>query len=300
MKKITDWLSTPYYFNPSIKFKFKISISIGMFVFLFLYIFKPFYLASFVDIVLQYTALIGFITFLGVFFILFIPPLFFKNYFNEDKWTIGRNLLLIITGIFITGSCLWYFGNLFKNLYTYNSISYLRYLTYTYLVGTLPVVSFIYLNEKNITKKRENNVLKIKKNKKQNEVIISKKLIKEITINSDNGKENITFQIDNLVYITSQGNYASFFLKNEKDLTEKILRVTLTKIANELEEYSNIIRCHKSYIVNINVINDISGNARGYLLKSDFIPIDIPVSRIFSKQSLQKLIIKNSHSSQIS
>ena len=157
-------------------------------------------------------------------------------------------------------------------------------------MSLIPLTFFIFINEKNVREKREKRVFEIKEINRKKEINISKKLTKEISINSDNGKENITFHIDNLVYITSQGNYASFFLKNESDLKEKILRVTLTKIATELKEYSYIIRCHKSYIVNINIINDISGNARGYLLKSDFIPIDIPVSRSFSRESLQKLI----------
>jgi len=69
-----------------------------------------------------------------------------------------------------------------------------------------------------------------------------------------------------------------------------ILRVTLTKIDEELQDYTSIIRCHKSYIINVNFITDISGNARGYLLKSDVIPFDIPVSRNFSKQSLKGLL----------
>ena len=68
------------------------------------------------------------------------------------------------------------------------------------------------------------------------------------------------------------------------------MRVTLTKIEKELQDYNKIIRCHKSYIVNVNFINNINGNARGYLLKSDEIPFNIPVSRSFSKQSLKSLL----------
>jgi DNA-binding LytR/AlgR family response regulator len=193
-------------------------------------------------------------------------------------------------GITFIGIILWYFGEMYKEPYHLKKLSLLQFLSYTFLVSLIPLTFFIFINEKNVREKREKRVFEIKEINRKKEINISKKLTKEISINSDNGKENITFHIDNLVYITSQGNYASFFLKNESDLKEKILRVTLTKIATELKEYSYIIRCHKSYIVNINIINDISGNARGYLLKSDFIPIDIPVSRSFSRESLQKLI----------
>lgn len=291
MKSFLSWLSIPYYFNPSVSFKFKISFSIGLFVFLFLYIFKPFYLVSLENVLLQYTAGIGITTFFGVFFFLYIPALIFKDYFNEDNWTIGRNLFLIIIGILLTGILIWSLGNVFKNQYNLKNISLVRFLFYTYLVGTLPVVFFIFINEKNVREKREKRAKNINKYKKEKLEKKIKKLPTNVVIVSDNKKESINFNIDDLVYITSQGNYASFFLRiNKEGLKEKILRVTLSKINTSLKNYSNIIRCHKSYIVNINYINDITGNARGYILKSEIISINIPVSRSFSKESLRSLL----------
>ncbi|ARV15755.1 LytTR family transcriptional regulator DNA-binding domain-containing protein [Polaribacter sp. SA4-12] len=290
MKSIISWLSKPYYFNPTIKFKLKMSLFHGLFLFLFLYVFRPFYLIELDLIILEYTLGIGIIAFLATFIILYFPALIFKEYFNEDNWTIGRNLFLMAIGITFIGILLWYFGEMYKAPYNFRKITLLQFLFYTFLVSLIPLTFFIFINEKNVRERREKRVFEIKEINRKNEIDTSKKLNKEVSIHSDNGKESITFHIDNLVYVTSQGNYASFFLKNEGDLKEKILRVTLTKIAIELKEYSYIIRCHKSYIVNINIINDISGNARGYLLKSDFITIDIPVSRSFSRESLQKLI----------
>jgi hypothetical protein len=290
MKSIISWLSKPYYFNPTIKFKFKLSFYHGLFVFLFLYIFRPFYLSQFDVIILEYTLGIGTIAFLGTFLVLYIPALIFKNYFNEDNWTIGRNIFLIVIGLLFIGILLWYFCEMYKEPYHLRKLGPLEFIFYTFLVSLIPLTFFIFINEKNVREKREKKVVEIKEIKRKNELNSTLILPKEITINSDNGKESITFLIDNLVYITSQGNYASFFLKNENNLNEKILRVTLTSIADDLKEYSNIIRCHKSYIVNVNYINDIYGNARGYLLKSKYISFDIPVSRSFSKQSLQQLI----------
>ncbi|WP_158839747.1 LytTR family DNA-binding domain-containing protein [Polaribacter sp. L3A8] len=291
MKKIIKWLSMPYYFNPTIKFKIKISFFHGLFLFLFLYLFKPFYLNQFEVIILEYTLSIGIIACLATFIVLYIPALIFKEYFNEDNWTIGRNLLLMVVGVTSVSILLWYITLIYSEAHQLTKISLLEFLFYTLLVSLIPLIYFIFLNEKKIRIRREKKVFEIKEIKKEKEISILKELAKEISIYSDNGKENITFLIDNLVYVTSQGNYASFFLINKNnELKEKILRVTLTKIATELKEYSNIIRCHKSYIVNINFITDISGNARGYLLESDFTYTSIPVSRSFSRQSLLKLM----------
>ena len=167
MNRITDWLSTPYYFNPSIKFKFKIGVCIGLFVFLFLYIFKPFYLVSLENILLEYTLGIGLITFLGVFFFLYVPALIFKAYFNEDNWTIGRNLFLIIIGILLTGIFIWSIGNAYKSQYHLKNISLVTFLWYTYLVGTLPIVFFIFINEKKVREKREKRAQNINKHNQE-------------------------------------------------------------------------------------------------------------------------------------
>ncbi|RCS26078.1 LytTR family transcriptional regulator [Polaribacter sp. WD7] len=289
MKKKNSWLSKPYYFNTSIKFKLKISFFFGLFVFCFLYIFKPFYL-SLIDhpVILEYTIGIGIIVFIGTFFMVWVPPMIFKRFFNEDKWTIGRNILLLLVGVLIVGTFLWYFGEMYKEQYNLKKLSLLQYLIYSFLVTCLPLSIYIFYNEKYTRERRQEKIGFIKKYKSS--ITLEKKQILNdfIKIYSDNKKEYLEFKADDLVYITSQGNYASFFLKkqNSINLKEDILRVTLSKIDTNLKEYPNIIRCHKSYIINSNYIEDIQGNARGYLLKIKHVCFFIPVSRNFSKQSL--------------
>ena len=290
-KRILDWLSTPYYFNPSIIFKIKISTNFGICVFVFLYVFKSFSLASFGDHILQYTAAIGVFTFLGSFLMLFIPPLLLPDYFNEDKWTVGKNILFLLLATLFVGSLLWYCSTIYKDGKELPIVSLPLFLMYTFLVGAIPIFFSVYLNEKNLRRNRRHKIKEIKKFKEKR-ILENKKTLKtEIIIYSDNQKEKIVFNINNLVYVTSQGNYASFFLKLEDNkLKEKILRVTLSKIEQELEPYTKVIRCHKSYIVNTNFMADISGNARGYILISNLLSIEIPVSRSFSKQSLMSFL----------
>ncbi len=59
---------------------------------------------------------------------------------------------------------------------------------------------------------------------------------------------------------------------------------------SELEERSKkVIRCHKSYIVNLNKVNRISGNAKGYKLQIDELDFLIPVSRSLGIDDLNQL-----------
>ncbi|MDP5105491.1 MAG: LytTR family transcriptional regulator DNA-binding domain-containing protein [Polaribacter sp.] len=118
------------------------------------------------------------------------------------------------------------------------------------------------------------------------------KIIDEITIYSENKKEKLTIHIDKLIYITIDGNYASFFLDTTNGVKELILRNTLANILKQLKDYPFIVRCHKSYIINSLFFNKIKGNARGYFLKSKNIESKIPVSRSFNKKELVDLLKK--------
>ncbi len=288
LQDVKNWFQKPYYFNPSIKFKSKLSLIFGFSVFSFLYIFEPFSLSTFNEYLFDYTLGIGLITFIGSLIILILPPIFFKNYFNEDKWTIGRNLIYIGLCIIVNGTILWFFGQLFKQETHIEHINYFTFIYYTFLVSALPLIIFILFNEKSIRKKREETAKEINDLKSAKFNINNP--LKNITFSSENNKESFTIEVEKLVYITSEGNYASFFIIKNNELKEKILRVTLTKIESFLKDYDFIIRCHKSYIINTKYVNGITGNARSYLLKCNILDFYIPVSRKFSKKSLLTLV----------
>lgn len=287
LKKLKEYLDTPYFFNPSFNFKLKVSIIFGGFIFLFLYVFQPFYISFYTEIILEFTLGISLIAFAGILFFLTISPLIFKKFFNEDNWTIGKNILFIIIGIVFMSYAIYYFGETFKAPYNYISLSYFQYLFYSIMVAIIPCVFFISFNEKLTSSKRA-----LKANKIIKDRIVPEKIISNNTkLFAQNNKEYIEFDSKNLVYITSQGNYASFFLRKEDYIKEEIIRITLTKVETELTKISaSFVRCHKSYIINSNYIKDIKGNARGYLITLKDIPFDIPVSRNFTKQSLHHLL----------
>ena len=155
------WLSTPYYLNHSSWFRIKTSLIISVLVFLFLYIFKPFTISLFPEnAILEYCFLIGSVSFFGTMYSLFVPPFIFKEYFNEDEWTIGKNFLLIIVGIFLTGTILWFFADYYKSKNGIESLNYVVFLVYSYLVGLFPISTVTMLNVKKVFR------MKGEKNKK--------------------------------------------------------------------------------------------------------------------------------------
>lgn len=110
-----------------------------------------------------------------------------------------------------------------------------------------------------------------------------------ITLKDDNDNILIELSVSNLLYIQGSDNYCTiFFLKDEKPAKE-MLRFTLKGIENQTDRFENIVRCHRSFIVNLNKIKRVSGNAQGYKLHVENDKQVIPVSRSFPKDIIQKI-----------
>ena len=68
-----------------------------------------------------------------------------------------------------------------------------------------------------------------------------------------------------------------------------MIRCSLLYAENLLKEYKFIVKCHRSYLVNINFIDRIEGNSQGYKLFVENLSSPIPVSKP-SVSKLQELI----------
>lgn len=263
-------------------------VGFGLFVYLFLYIFKPFNLAELhVNDELYYIFIISAISFAVIFTILFLLPIFFKNFFNARRWTIGKSVLITSGGFVLIGFLTWWYS-LASKPKELPTESLFVFILYILAVGGFPVLLFYIVDESLSREKREKIALKINTESPQAKDPL--KAGTTILLKSENNKEELIVPINDLVYLSSERNYVSVFVKKEGVLKERILRTTLTKVTDDLSVYENMIRCHKSYIINTNYVKKIQGNARSYVLKSSIIPFKIPVSRSFPKDSLSKLV----------
>jgi adenylate cyclase len=116
---------------------------------------------------------------------------------------------------------------------------------------------------------------------------ISEKKDRIVSIKADT-KEELEINLNNLLYIEAQENYSKVVWIDDDKPKEKLLRVTLKNIENQITD-KNILRCHRSFIINANVKYSILGNSNGYHLKSKFLQNTIPVSRSLGKEIIDKL-----------
>ncbi len=296
MQELKNWLLKPYPFPATTKAKILISLGFGKFVFLFLLLFQPFGFESVGDKNLYFSFLFGMITVSVMLLNLFVMPLVFVKLFNPSKWSVYKMLVFVFMIIVMIAIANWFFyfyAMVGEGVASHNLVFFLKV---TVLTGIFPLFIYLYISERVKNKQHQmvaDTISEVQKSKTR--VTNTERDSQQISLLGENKKEVFVFNLENLLYIGFEKNYASIYYVENEIVKEQLIRTSLNKIETQLEAYNHIVRCHKSYIVNTHQVSEIQGNARSYLLKIKQIDstqeaILIPVSRSFPKELLFTLV----------
>ncbi len=109
-----------------------------------------------------------------------------------------------------------------------------------------------------------------------------------------NGALKLTISSDSLYYMESQDNYVKIYYENQDRLLSYMLRCRTKTIEENLAETS-MVRCHRSYMVNVSKINHIKkGGKSRYIVLSNTDIKPIPVSKSYFKNLVEKIEQYNS------
>lgn len=92
-------------------------------------------------------------------------------------------------------------------------------------------------------------------------------------------RETIILNPSDILYIESVANYVNIVFFSGQDLSQKRLRCPLHDIEETLSPYSFIFHIHRAFLVNLNFITQVSGNAAGYKLQLFGSDKVLPVSK---------------------
>lgn len=287
---IFNWLNKPYFFITENTFKLFLSVLLGVIAFLFLYFFAPASIKLLTNNFFLFALNSGFIV-SSVFLIFnFIVIKVYPEYFNEETWTVGKHILSFSILIIIASFLNWKLNGYIDFTKNTNIVSYGGFINSLVGIAVFPITIFLYFDERIRRIKRENVSKYIMNNRK---IVLKKVLnptIKQEVNLSINNKETLKFSINDLIYINSEKNYVRIYLKKDTGVQEHFVRKQMLELEDKLNSFTNVIRCHKSYIINTQYIKNITGNARGYYLQFNGVNKEIPVSRKFKKQDLLNLL----------
>ena len=104
---------------------------------------------------------------------------------------------------------------------------------------------------------------------------------KMINLHDNNGTLRLSINTDALYYLESEDNYIKVYYKHQERILSYMLRSRTRSVEESLKDTS-MVRCHRSYIVNINKIQFMEEDKRmHYITLNDKSIARIPVSKSY-------------------
>ena len=288
IRKLISSLQKPYPLNIDFKRVLPFILAFGLFISIFLIIFQPFGLNNYhsPDKTLQLIGM-GFIVAILLSVNLLAIPKIISSVFSEDRWNIGReitwNIWLCVTTI-LASTFYWVLvtGQTLSAAYLYraslNSLVFTLFLT---PISVLCVMSNYIRSLKRKLERAEEVTRSLQSSQ-------TKSFTHPLELLSETGKEKLKMPVDKLLFIQSCDNYANVVRQKNGSTTEKLLRSSLKNIEEQIT-LPFVVRCHRSFIVNLSLVRAITGNSRNYTLSLKNYHTPIPVSRESEKHVLELL-----------
>ncbi len=164
------------------------------------------------------------------------------------------------------------FYNVLGNFHDWNWPSFFGFVRDVGLSGLIPLgLVFLYFNYKRTRSSYEALLNKSKFNRRRHDLV---------RITSDNGKENLVIASKGLLFIEAQDNYVAVYHIENDRVKKSLLRTTMKRLENLLTDQS-IVRCHRSYMVNMGKVEKVSGPTHQLKIHLEHIEKPIPVSKTY-------------------
>ncbi|MEZ5106294.1 MAG: LytTR family DNA-binding domain-containing protein [Draconibacterium sp.] len=192
-----------------------------------------------------------------------------RRFFKTTAFTVKSYLLwLFIEIVLISLVYIFLYGNPLGNFVN----DFLFSTKYTLLGIVLPYTFAVLL----IYYKKQKAEIKTLQNE------ASKPSEKRLIVFKDeSGKVKFSVQSQDILLLESTDNYISVYYSFENKVQRKLLRNTL-KNMEEMLEKSNIVRCHRSFMVNINNIDFVQKEGKKMIVRIKQLNNEIPVSQKYS------------------
>ncbi len=263
-------------------------LGIGGFTSLFLVIFQPFGAPS-IPAETRTWFLLGFGASVacGLAIMYWIVPGLFKSTFSAESWLVKREIAYLGTS-FALVSILNYGYNSWIGRDLAPQFSFPEFFGITVTVGIFPVVIMVFLVELYLNRRRSDQAEIFSAQLESRPeppapVPVTLHIVPETTRSSP-----LSIPLDSFLFAVSDNNYSTVFFRHEGNLQRQLLRLSLKKLEDQLEEYPELVRCHRSYIVNTSAIRDVKGNARSLYLILEGVEESVPVSRAKAAEFLNR------------
>jgi LytTr DNA-binding domain-containing protein len=286
IQTIHAWLNRPFPFSELPVTKVRTSILFGLFIFMFLAFFQPFGIEGISHHKYLFLAGFGLITMIVMLLTFFALPALFPTFFDLDQWRVQNHILFSLNNVLWIALLNWLYNNqVGESISEVDNLLY--FLVVTLGVGIIPIVVLTLILERKLWKK--NHLMAQDFSKRLEAGRSPEKSDEPINLVGENTNECFKLSQNQLICIGSEGNYSKVYYQDQGKVEERLMRIPLKKVEDHLDCFDQIVRCHRSFIVNLQQIASVSGNARSFKLHMADLDFTIPVSRSFPKATLSQL-----------
>jgi hypothetical protein len=268
-------------FYDTSKYKISLSFSLSIFFFCFIIFFLPFGVDNY-NPNHQYT----FDFFLEIFY--FFVPLLAFSLLNElilrpfvfKETTFKKIILWSIWTLFLLSTIIFITYNILGNWHNFKLSSYLEFLVQVPVVLLFPLVgTFFFFRFRSLQYQIEHILTTKERFLDENQLIEFK---------GQGSKDQITLTLVNFLYGKSQDNYVELYYLENEQLKKFLIRSPLSKLSKSINN-SVIVRCHRSYMVNLLQVTAVKGGNNGMTLNIDHFDTIITVSKSYQDSTLESL-----------
>lgn len=261
---------------------FLTSLAAGVFIGAFLVVFQPFGAYAW-DNPMKVPVLAGYgvITFVVLMFNGYALPRLFAAFFQEERWTVGREIALIGYHIVSIGVANYVYGGVVYGGFESGSLNVVQLgymILATGLIGLFPatgITTFKYLR-----------YLRRYAQPPQPTPLTAPEQAADarqtVELVAENGKDRLTLPLADLLYLESADNYSEVVFEKNGFPKKELLRGSLSRFEAQVPP-GVVVRCHRSYLVNLHRVRRVSGNAQGYKLHLEGMETPVPVARAYSE-----------------
>ncbi len=267
-KPMNHWVE---YFNIPLYQWFYI-ISIFVFFSLFMLFFQPFGVTNYDP---QFSFNVDFFVIIMVFSLVLLVVLVANEFILRPvifKEITENNILIwILWTYLLLGTTTFLHYNYNGEWHDFIWSSYFEFIVDIGAVISFPIIGFIFYLRHEFLK---HDFRKLKLTQPTSETG------KMVSLWSDSPKEVFSVQFDDLLYLKSDNNYVSVFYTVNQSVKEQLIRTSLKQLEKELDN-PLLIRCHRSYIINLSKVVSCKNDGHALLLFLTDLESPLRVSRSY-------------------
>lgn len=216
----------------------------------------------------------------------YLFPVLFPRFYNEDGWTVGRHLANNLFLFLFIGIGNWLYSNLIFGFHWQWELL-LLFLLVTTIVGLFPVTLFMLINRNRLLASHLAEAVEMNRHLQDSRSAVAEPEScqeTELILLQGSTKEVLELQACQLVCIEAEGNYIKVIYRKQDKTEQRLLRATMKQAEEAVEACSFVVKCHRAFLVNIHAVTKVSGNSQGYRLSLEGCTTEIPVSRAYAKE----------------